>query len=74
MDYNACLAAPFLVNKKTQMGAKQQTKAAETLDDAIGNLVRGLKRDLKKKYGRVDYHKLRKDGFSDYLLTRLKRV
>lgn len=56
------------------MGAKQQTKAAETLDDAIGNLVRGLKRDLKKKYGRVDYHKLRKDGFSDYLLTRLKRV
>lgn len=47
---------------------------AETLEDAIGNLVKGLKRDLQKKYGRVDYNKLRKDGFSDYLVTKLKRV
>lgn len=60
------------------MGAKQQSKTgtmgAETLEDAIGNLVKGLKRDLQKKYGRVDYNKLRKDGFSDYLVTKLKRV
>ena len=47
---------------------------AQVQADAISNLVKGLKRDLQKKYGRVDYDKLRKDGFSDYLLTRLKRA
>lgn len=48
--------------------------AAPALDDAISKLVKGLKHDLQKKHGRINYDKLRKDGFSDYLLTRLRQV
>lgn len=47
---------------------------AETLEPAISKLVRGLKRDLQKKFGRVDYEKLRKDGYSELLLSRLHDV
>ncbi len=57
-----------------QVGISQQSKhGTQSLDDAIAILVKGLKRDLQKKYGRVNYGKLRKDGYSDYLLMRLKR-
>jgi len=56
------------------MGKHKSKSETRTLDDAITRLVRSLKRDLHKKYGRVDYVRLRKKGFSDYLLMRLKRV
>jgi hypothetical protein len=56
-----------------QEGKPKSKSETQTLDDAITGLVKGLKRDLNKKYGRVDYDQLRKDGFSDYLLMRLKR-
>jgi hypothetical protein len=42
------------------------------LEPAISKLVRGLKRDLQKKFGRLDYEKLRKDGYSETLLSRLQ--
>lgn len=47
---------------------------AELLDHATNNLLRGLKRDMQKKDGRVDTDKLRKDGYSDRLLTRLEQA
>jgi len=51
---------------------KRQAKTeAELLDHATNNLLRALKQDMRKKNGRVDYDKLRKDGYSDRLLTRL---
>jgi len=54
---------------------KRRTKSeAELLDHATNNLLRGLKRDMQKKKGRVDYDKLRKDGYSDRLLTRLEQA
>jgi hypothetical protein len=54
---------------------KRQTKTeAELLDHATNNLLRGLKRDMQKKDGRVDYDKLRKDGYSDRLLTKLEQA
>jgi hypothetical protein len=54
---------------------KRRTKSeAELLDHATNNLLRGLKRDMQKKNGRVDYDKLRKDGYSDRLLTRLEQA
>ena len=57
-----------------QAGSKQQSKSeTQSLDSAISNLVKVLKRDLQKKYGRVDYSKLRKDGFSDNLLSRIRQ-
>jgi hypothetical protein len=44
------------------------------LEPAISKLVRGLRRDLQKKFGRVDYERLRKDGYSELLLSRLHDV
>ena len=57
-----------------QAGSRQPSKSeTQSLDNAISYLVKVLKRDLQKKYGRVDYSKLRKDGFSDNLLTRIRQ-
>ena len=54
---------------------KQHAKSeAELLDHATNNLLRGLKHDMRKKDGRVDYDKLRKDGYSDRLLTKLEQA
>jgi hypothetical protein len=54
---------------------KQHAKSeAELLDHATNNLLRGLKRDMQKKDGRVNYDKLRNDGYSDRLLTRLEQA
>lgn len=36
-----------------------------------GNLLRALKRDMPKKEGSVDRQKLRKEGYSERLLTKL---
>lgn len=47
---------------------------AELLDHATNNLLRGLKRDMEKNNGRVDYDKLRKDGYSERLLTKLEQA
>jgi hypothetical protein len=52
--------------------AKRRAKSeAELLDYASKNLLRALKRDMLKKEGRIDYDKLRKDGYSERLLTKL---
>jgi hypothetical protein len=54
---------------------KRQTKTeAELLDHATNNLLRALKQDMQKKEGRVDSDKLRKDGYSDRLITRLEQA
>ena len=52
--------------------AKRQTKTeAELLDHATNNLLRAVKQKIIKNEGRVDYDKLRKEGYNDRLLTRL---
>jgi len=48
----------------------QEKSEAALLDNATNNLGRTLKRDMLKKYGRIDRSKLRKDGYSDVLLNR----
>ena len=54
---------------------KQHAKSeAELLDHATNNLLRGLKHDMQKKDGRVDYDKLRKYGYSDRLMTKLEQA
>ena len=54
---------------------KQPAKSeAELLDHATNNLLRGLKRDMQEKEGHVNYDRLRKDGYSARLLTRLKQT
>ncbi len=55
--------------------AKRRAKSeAELLDHASKNLLRALKRDMLKKEGRIDYDKLRKDGYSERLLTKLENA
>ena len=52
--------------------AKRRAKSeAELLDHASKNLLRALKRDMLKKEARIDYDKLRKDGYSERLLVKL---
>jgi hypothetical protein len=51
--------------------AKRRAKSeAELLDHATNNLARSLKREMLKKDGRIDYDKLRKEGYSERLLAR----
>jgi hypothetical protein len=54
--------------------AKKSKSQAELLDHATNNLLRGLKRDMQKKDGRVNYDKLRKDGYSERLLAKLEQA
>jgi hypothetical protein len=61
-----------IVRVKATMKRQAKTEA-ELLDHATNNLLRALKQDMRKKGSRVDYDndKLRRDGYSDRLLTRL---
>ena len=55
--------------------AKRRAKSeAELLDQAANNLARALKRDMLKKNGRIDYDKLRKEGYSERLLAKFERA
>ncbi len=56
------------VKATTKRRAKSE---AELLDHATNNLLRAVKQEILKEEGRVDYDKLRKEGYSDRLLTRL---
>lgn len=61
--------------QRVKVTTKRRTKSeAELLDHATNNLLRAVKRKMLKKQGRVDYGKLRKDGYSDRLLTRLQQA
>jgi hypothetical protein len=52
---------------------KRPTKTeAELLDHATNNLLRAVKQKILKKEGRVDYEKLRKDGYSDRFLAKVE--
>ena len=53
---------------------KAQKGEAELLDQATGNLLHAVKQKLVKKQGRVDYGKLRKDGYSDRFLAKLEEA
>lgn len=54
--------------------AKSEKSEAELVDHATGNLLRAVKQKLVKKQGRVDYGKLRKDGYSDRFLAKLEEA
>ena len=55
--------------------AKRRAKSeAELLDHATNNLLRALKREVLKKDGRIDYDKLRKEGYSERLLAKLEQA
>ena len=53
---------------------RRDKSEAELLDHGTNNLLRALKLDMLKKDGRVDYDKLRKDGYSERLLAKLEQA
>ena len=54
--------------------AKIEKTEAALLDQGTNNLLRAVKRKMLKKQGRVDYAKLRKDGYSDRFLAKLEEA
>ena len=53
---------------------KRRTKndEGEVLDRATNNLLKALKQDMVRKGGRVNSEKLRKEGYSERLITKLE--
>jgi hypothetical protein len=55
--------------------AKRRSKSeAELLHHATDNLARSLKREMLKKDGRIDFERLRKEGYSERLLAKLEQA
>jgi hypothetical protein len=54
--------------------AKKVKSEPELLDQATAQLLSAVKQKMRKKQGRVDYAKLRKDGYSDRFLARLEEA
>ena len=52
--------------------AKKARSEPDLLDQATAQLLRAVKQKMRKKQGRVDYAKLRKDGYSERFLSRLE--
>jgi hypothetical protein len=63
---------PVQARTNRQMPSAQAS--TEPLERSIASMVEGLKRDLQKKFGRLDYDRLRKEGFSEILLARLQQA
>ena len=53
---------------------RRQKSEADVLDRAAKNLARALKGEMRKKEGRVDYDKLRKEGYSERLLEKIQKA
>jgi hypothetical protein len=53
---------------------KKGKDEAALLDQATDQLLRAVKARMLKKDGRVDYARLRKEGYSDRFLARLEAV
>lgn len=51
---------------------KRETSEARLLDQGTSQLLRAVKQKMVKKQGKVDYAKLRKDGYSDRFLAKLE--
>ena len=54
--------------------AKKRKSEAALLDQATDQLLRAVKARMIKKDGRVDYARLRKEGYSDRFLARLEEA
>ena len=46
----------------------------EFLEKAAGSLLKAIKQKMLKKNDRVDFAKLRKEGYSDRFLTKLEAI
>ena len=69
MEFGFVSPDTFHVKKVAGKKTKQE---AELLDQATHQLLRAVKQKMLRKQGRVDYGKLRKDGYSERFLTKLE--
>jgi len=53
---------------------KKPKSEAELLNHGTNQLLKAVKQKMLKKQGRVDYAKLRKDGYSERILARLENA
>ena len=58
---------------RTSVGKKPKDEA-ELLHRATKQLLKAVKHKMLRKQGRVDYGKLRKDGYSERFLDKLKNA
>src|SRR5262249_860185 len=58
---------------RASAGKKAKDEAA-LLDQATKQLLKAVKNKMLKKQGRVDYGKLRKDGYSERFLDKLENA
>jgi hypothetical protein len=63
----------MLLTVKVTKKARRKTEA-QVVEQATKNLLSALKKDMLPKEGRVDHDKLRKEGYSERLLTRFDEV
>jgi hypothetical protein len=54
--------------------AKRKKSEAELLDYATNNLLRAVKQRIQKREGRMDYDKLRKEGYSDRFIAKVEQA
>jgi hypothetical protein len=62
------------LNEVKTAAKRRQKSEADVLDCATKNLARALKDEMRKKEGRVDYDKLRKEGYSERLLEKIQKA
>ena len=53
---------------------KREATEAELLDHGTENLLKAVKRKMVKDGGKVEYDRLRKEGYSDRFLARLEKA
>ena len=61
----------ILFEVKVTKKSRRKTES-QVLDHATKNMLSALKKDMLAKEGRIDYDKLRKDGYSERLLAKLE--
>ena len=66
--------APIYSADVKVVAAKTEKTEAALLDQGTNNLLRAVKQKMLKKQGRVNYGKLRKDGYSDRFLAKLEEA
>lgn len=57
----------------TAIAPKRQKFSLESLK-AGDRLLKGVKDELRKKGEKIDYNKLRRDGYSETMIARLKEL
>ncbi len=73
LEVEFCLISAEYTSVKVK-AAKATKSDGELLDQATNSLLKAVKQKMLKKQDRVDYPKLRKDGYSDRFLAKLEEA